>query len=94
MTSTSRFIAYNTASSNWIATGPTVAQTRANAVAFLNRAGGNETDEMLLVFDAGANAEHIVDPMQAHRLMRNLRQCPIVWRGSNALPQGLFSDVA
>lgn len=76
-------IAYSTASATWIARGATIEQARVNAQRVLR----GEPDDLIVVIDCGADADHITSEMQAHRLQHNLKGRPVVWRGSNALAQ-------
>lgn len=87
MTTLSRpYIAYSLASATWIATGATIEEARAAA----RESAG--TDEMIVVFDGGDQAAHITSMMQLHRLVDNLKRCPVVWRGANA--QAAFPQAA
>ena len=80
-----QFIAYSTASATWIARGATIEEARANA-----RATADGTDDLIVVLDCGADADHITSQMQAHRLRHNLAGRPVVWRGANPLAQRAF----
>ena len=80
------YIDYSAASSDWISRGATIEECRANAAIH-----GPLSEQFLIVFDVGLNADHIIDPMQSHRLVHNLStRCTVVWRGENDLAQRHF----
>jgi hypothetical protein len=80
------YIAYSTASANWVSRGATIEECRGKAAVH-----GPLADQFLIVFDAGPDADHIADPMQSHRLVHNLKtRCTVVWRGENDLAQRQF----
>lgn len=84
---TCNFVAYNTASANWIARAETADAARKIACDMMR-----DNDEFLVIFDCGASADHIVSEMRSHRLAHNLRGCPVVWRGANDLAQRAFAQ--